>query len=380
MPRHLATVLVASLLAGCSSQEVGEPETFWHYRREVRLPGRTRADLLVIVDSSASMASELECLPDQVRAMVRDLQDPRCDEGSLCPPGIQDLAVGLATARRGGRGELLWAAEAMESGCESDVRPLWDEAAEAAMAIEPRSGEARGLLDAAVDVLAGGSFGRESSLIAVVVITDGDDASPLSTEAFRDALFALRPGAEDLVDLGVVAGIPTDGSWTPGSLLEELRHLGDGPSCESERASATAPVRLAEATYLFGSNGTLESICRDDWRPVVWMMMRRLQPRYFLCVPERMAELPAARCQLTLVRDEACPCPPGSRDLGLDADARRTCAPSRGDAWWIDGSSPACELRGEAELVMPSLLELPPGSLRLECWDELYRYRPCSSM
>ncbi len=220
-------------------------------------------------------------------------------------------------------------------------------------------------------------FLREDSLLAIVYITDEDDCSVASPELFRsltedpegslglecvehedllhpvsryyDALQGLRR-ARGRVVVAVVAGVPIDGSWSPGDELEDLRRSRRQdverdphrlvPSCSSSVALARPPARLAELAYMFGEDGMLESICREDWTRALEAVTRKLQCKLIgRCIARELPSTSHEDCRVieTLSDDRACPHPEeprgaGSarvagwhRDLGLDEHGRRRC-------------------------------------------------------
>lgn len=159
-------------------------------------------------------------------------------------------------------------------------------------------------------------FLRDDSVVLVVIVTNGDDCSasdpamfdptredlgPMNLRCamrddmlhpvgrYRDALLALRPGHADRVLVAVIAGVPLDGSWSPGDPLDELRALVQVdpldenqllPLCESDELGvAYAPVRLAELACSFGPSGLLASICQTDWTEAFEAMARLVQRR-----------------------------------------------------------------------------------------------------
>jgi hypothetical protein len=105
---------------------------------------------------------------------------------------------------------------------------------------------------------------------------------------YLDGLRGLRPGHEDLVIVGVIAGIPNDGSWSPGDplgALEDFIQVNPEnpnemmPSCVTAMGLAFPPVRAVDLAYRFGSNGIVASICQSDWSEVVEALARRIQSK-----------------------------------------------------------------------------------------------------
>lgn len=364
-----------ALAAGCASPRAvaTEPETGWSLVEELRLAGRTEVDLLFVVDGSPSMAEELEVVPDRVRSLVRALQDPEPRPDGYPRPRLEDLRVGVATATPEGEAGLLGWVDSLEPGCDGEERAIWDEAATLA-SLDPFDAPARRLVDATARVLESSGFARDDSLVAILLVSDGDDGSPGSAAELHDALVSpLRPGREDLVVLSAIVGLPLDGSWSPGDPLDDLARLDLEPSCASEHASASLPFRLARLVYAFENRGLLESICREDWSPALQAITRGSWPRTTgLCLPEQVPEPIEERCRLVLVRADGCPCGEAMDDAGLEADGRRRCELRHPDAWLVDPEADEWGCLEGTHILVPVWDDLPPlGTLRVECWWEL---------
>jgi hypothetical protein len=186
-------------------------------------------------------------------------------------------------------------------------------------------------------------------MLAVVIITDQDDCSAKSDALFDaesaakspaqrcaqgeghlftidryvNGLKALRPGNEQLVTLSVIAGVPPELTEAPPDYADnpasqrafferiaadprmQITASPDGstaPSCETEHARATPPLRLAKAVQGFGANGVLTSICSGDWSqalaPLRAVIARQLGS---VCLPRPLPKALDGRvsCQLT---------------------------------------------------------------------------------
>jgi hypothetical protein len=170
------------------------------------------------------------------------------------------------------------------------------------------------------------------SAIAIVVVTDEEDCSSADTKHFVPSTFlpasdplvqqplnlrcfynpqnlypvqryinglkALRPGNEQLVLFSAIAGVPLDlvsasalgaVDFRDDAAREALytRILDDPrmqerpaeaadpaaanlvPSCETPRGSAYPPRRIVEVARGFGENGSVHSICQEDFRPAI---------------------------------------------------------------------------------------------------------------
>jgi len=200
-------------------------------------------------------------------------------------------------------------------------------------------------------------FLRDDSVLAVVYITDEDDCSVANSELldparddfgpmnvrcalnpdqlhpisrYHDGFLALRPGREDLVVVAAIAGIPVDGSWSPGDDLESLREMQQVdpsnpnhllPSCATGMGLALPPVRIVELVYSFGDHGLLASCCRSDWRDALLALARMIEDNLpDTCVPEPLPEPWRERCRVT----------------ELTTDGRQVVVPVGGasTAWW----------------------------------------------
>jgi hypothetical protein len=149
---------------------------------------------------------------------------------------------------------------------------------------------------------------RTLSVIAVLVVTNGDDCSTTNAELAVDAsgdpapagespearcaahasdlfptqryvngLRALRPGREHLVVFGTLAGIPTSVDpaaiqWSDDVARADLyaalaAPLGMGQPCASATVEAAGAVRMLEVARDFRESGFIASICNDDYAP-----------------------------------------------------------------------------------------------------------------
>jgi hypothetical protein len=176
-------------------------------------------------------------------------------------------------------------------------------------------------------------FLRDDSLLAIVFVTDEDDCStdepgffdparddlePLQWRCVIDAdlLFPVSRYHDALVTLhgervvvAAIAGVPIDGSWSPGDPLEELRELQVQPdpqnpdmlrrSCDTTMGVDFPPVRLAELVSSFGDDGVLGSVCRPDWTDTLQQIARTMQQHVGRgCVDLRAGVAPVTDCRL----------------------------------------------------------------------------------
>lgn len=368
---------------------------------DVRRP--IRVDLLFVVDDSSSMVEEQEVLASDAAGLIRDLVAPERDPDGPPRVGIEDLHVGITTTDLGGCGAgdgdggrlveggadcaaqprpwLARSQEAPDDGSDEADPPIWEDFDCLASSVGTSGCEVEQPLEAALLALTvqtrpGGpneGFLRPDSFIAIVFVTDEDDCSvedlslfdprrddlgPPATRCARheellypvrryyDAFLALRPDAAGLVSVSAIVGVPTDGSWSPGDPIDQLRALRRTdpedpdalvPSCETDVAVAYPPPRIAELVYMFGYRGWLASICLRDWslalRETASLTYRDEEP----CMTRRLPSADASACRVveTLPDDAHCPHPAHRTDagvtegwhvdLGLDEHGRREC-------------------------------------------------------
>ena len=180
------------------------------------------------------------------------------------------------------------------------------------------------------------------SLIAIIMVTDEEDCSSLDTRHFTPMHFldpadplamqdlnlrchfnpqnlyplerymkgfkALRPGAENLVIFGAIAGVPPD-LVEPEDYAVRLDRQGPArrfyskilndprmvetidpnrtpqqganlvPSCNTDRGRAYPPIRIVKVAQEFGANGTVHSICQEDLGPAIDAILARIADR-----------------------------------------------------------------------------------------------------
>jgi len=146
-------------------------------------------------------------------------------------------------------------------------------------------------------------FLRDGSILAVIVLTDEDDASTADTSwsglsdeeyalgdawlypvaRYVDGLQALRSDPERFV-FAAIAGVPPEHSGPvdrrgdADAILDDPRmqrvfdpDRGDHlrPSCASSHGTASPPRRLVELARELPGRAVLQSICEDDLRPAI---------------------------------------------------------------------------------------------------------------
>lgn len=266
-------------------------------------PLSDRLDVLFVVDTSPSMAEEKRALLAQFPDAARFLTNGETRDGDRYDLNA-NYHVGIVSADLGGpaadgctehgldaqlqgaaechasRGNYVWHHRGYHDPAETS-------AAMSCMADLPESScKVSQPLEAALQ-----AFGKnrdfESSSpefpseLVIVIVTDRDDASPGTVQDYVRRFRSLRPGADSLVSIVVIAGFPPDllvrpnGEYVSGEdaveiyrrMLEDPRlepSSANVPSCASSTASAYAPRRFIELAAAWPSNVTLHSICGYD--------------------------------------------------------------------------------------------------------------------
>jgi hypothetical protein len=331
-----------------------------------------RFDLLFVISDAPSMAAEQTALQRELPGIVRMLVTGEVDGEQRFEP-VQDLQVGVVSASLADGTALHRVPAGGGDACAqeypgflhyrgSDYPPARDDVPAYLQNVEcmaqvgsQASGPSQPL-EAALRVLsdrsASAGFLRNDptkglSTIAILVVTDTDDCSlvsdatagglsPVSTAAcaqqgealqalghYVDALRALRRGNENLVQLGVIAGVPpalvelSPGSAPDWSNTTERdafyqRILDDPamqivpvaddpqrlrPACSRGDAGAEPARRLASVAQGFGANGLVASICGDDWSAVLAPLLIPVIAKQVdaLCLPHPLQRQPDGR-------------------------------------------------------------------------------------
>lgn len=166
---------------------------------------------------------------------------------------------------------------------------------------------------------ANAGFIREDSIVAYILLTDEgdcsvadndlfnpsrDDLGPLNTRCYQlpemlrpatrymEGLQSLRADADDVI-FSLVAGVPTDlvadgGATDFDAILSDermdIRVNPENPnellpSCASRNGMAYPPRRMVEVAESFGDNGVVQSICQEDFTPVIAAILDRVASR-----------------------------------------------------------------------------------------------------
>lgn len=168
---------------------------------------------------------------------------------------------------------------------------------------------------------ANADFSRPDALLATIVLTDEEDCSVVDPEIFSEnhpsyaatplnlrcffhsdavhpisrytsGLKALRANPDDVI-FAAIAGVPTDLVSDPNALdyeaiLSDPRMLETVdpnmpnrlvPSCSTDRGLAFPPRRIVQVAESFGSNGIVQSICQEDFTPVIDAILQRVAAR-----------------------------------------------------------------------------------------------------
>lgn len=96
----------------------------------------------------------------------------------------------------------------------------------------------------------------------------------IPVKEFTQFLFDLKPGAPERIIVSAITGLPKPGQPASYAFSTSTRDGGGvallevEPICSAGTAGAAAPsLRTTEFVKAFGANGTLESICEDDFKP-----------------------------------------------------------------------------------------------------------------
>ena len=186
----------------------------------------------------------------------------------------------------------------------SETEPIWDDfscivalGASGCGFEQPLEAMDLALVDRSRPRQPNSGFLRDDSILGLVFLTDEDDCSAINPTLFftEEGDFSanvrcvmqpeqlhsvtdyvstirdMRPNPPNRVFVAVIAGVPTDGSWSVGdpvSDLADLIEVTDGEmatSCESWTGQAFPPVRMVELAYGFDDHGFIGSICSSDF-------------------------------------------------------------------------------------------------------------------
>ena len=219
--------LALPTMAACSDYEYAEltkTEVFQQPDADIS------ADVLFVIDNSASMAEEQAQLAANFAVFVEALQDSNAD-----------FKLGVTTMDPNDGGVLTSAPLTRDT-------PALGEAFSAAVQVGDDGDRDERGLEMALSALSGANpgFVRDGANLNVVFFSDEDDHSPLSLQDYLDALARLAP-EKDFSAHAIVGDLP------------------DG--CSSGTAAANAGARYIEATELSG--GYLDSICAESYANIL---------------------------------------------------------------------------------------------------------------
>ena len=265
------------------------------------------------------------------------------------------------------------------------------------------------------------------SLVVIVVITDKDDCSTEGPGVFDEArgtdepeahcashseslfaieryvtgLKALRPDNEQLVMFAAIAGVPTEATndgaretlafddvqsrdaFYDALLAHPLMQTTverDGtlrPGCDTVQARATPSNRLVEVAREFGANGTVRSICADDWTKIfddLGLQGGQSEQEEGVCLPRALPrdDQGLVPCTVTWelpAPDSALPGTP------VDCDERPSLSPHPEHPVSDDGGA-VCVVR---QLAISGLAEAPElASNAGWFYDDFSRQRRCA--
>jgi hypothetical protein len=226
---------VLGLLLACQDYDVRRMKDFDSF---VQGQPESPMDVLWVIDSSATMSEEQELVAVQMGAFVDILVQAQVD-----------VHIGIITADASDGGALVGPvldldtpdlAETLTAqaqvGISGDRYEKHLESMSLACSAEMRSGANAGMF-------------RPQASLQVIVLTDEDDQSTGAVEGYVDTMLDWKD--EQQVRISAIAGSLPDG-------------------CHSQLAEAEAAPRLIDAVSYSG--GEFESICEDDFGPVLRSM------------------------------------------------------------------------------------------------------------
>jgi hypothetical protein len=106
------------------------------------------------------------------------------------------------------------------------------------------------------------------------------DGALTNVQTFVDQVRALKTDPSRILVSGIFGWPAGAGQYKVGRQLNDRGQLGGWdylPACTSANGNATAALRVKQFVDAFGDNGAFESICADDFRPVLQKMGEKLR-------------------------------------------------------------------------------------------------------
>jgi hypothetical protein len=191
-----------------------------------------------------------------------------------------------------------------------------------------------------------------------------------NVQGFIDQVRALKQDPGKILVSGIF-GWPTSGAgeYRVGKQTDprtgRLSNWDYLPTCRSGNGSATAALRVKQFVDAFGNNGTFESICSDDFRPVLARMGEKLAAVLVepICIGKAPVDVgPAPGVQVDCVVSESVPAGSGSGERPLPP-----CDPESTEACWKLSGAPSCRTGLAVEIDRKGQAEPPRSVLSIKC-------------
>ncbi len=135
-----------------------------------------------------------------------------------------------------------------------------------------------------------------SSELTKCVATPNGGGRLLPVEAFSDFLFSLKPNFPQRIIVSAITGQPNNEmgaryAFSKTQIDNGPELLDVEPICNSTGGAAAPALRIKKFVDTFGMNGTMDSICSNDFRPALKrigdLIAARLDPG---CIKERLID------------------------------------------------------------------------------------------
>jgi hypothetical protein len=208
-----------------------------------------KTDVLFVVANTASMAEELSSLAANAQAFMDVAQD---FSSSFHVAVVTTDMIGTATP-----GQFLGSPKIITQGSQGGTQLASIFQSLSATGAPTNQGLAAVAAALAspltIDPATNGGFLREEARLAVVVVSDEDDASSGSTEAYASLLGSLKRSTnQSMVTLSAIVGDAAPSTNSHGQ-----------PGCTSSAGDAAAGNRYRAAQQATG--GQFYSVCSSDW-------------------------------------------------------------------------------------------------------------------
>jgi hypothetical protein len=296
----MRSALAVVLLAGCTMpDEAGPLEVEKEIRMDFPVAINRDLDLLFVIDDSPTMADDQATLATNLPLFMTVLETiegglPNVHIGVVSTDGGGALRVGDEACRPEGAPYLVDVAE-RDGGRTVNYPGTLPEAFVCNAALGASDGEHRQHLRSMQGALEADGFVRDDAYLGIVIVTDGDDASPGEVDAYADVLVE-RKGDRDMVLVSVIAAaaprleafaeeFPNRYTFTP----IDGPDLSDGMSLFAEMVKTTLGVPCVDGdlvepyecvvSELFEGDETLVPHCDDAGLPC-WRLVEDVAACY----------------------------------------------------------------------------------------------------